>query len=372
VLSAFRILLINELLSILREKVALFWIFFFPFFFLAMMLIAYGQQGALGHITVEVVDGDHSTVSREYIAKVREAFAPGSAVHGEVVELRDPPRSPPSADVVRVTVPAGLHAAFAGAGPRGIAVDYDFSGGLSTQVAARVFSVLTTKFNAEQSGLRMPAKVEFHNSSGRRPVAYAQYLLTGILVMSMMTAGMNNTCIAIVDRRERNTFKLMACLPVSPGIYLAAILLARIVVLLFAAIILLMGARSAYSIELPLTAQQWGGAVALIAMAAVTLLSMGIALSSRLARVATAIFICNVAYLSLLFVSDLTMPLATYPRALHPVLTSLPTTQFVTALRAVLIQGSSLLSQWRPMLILTAWAAVSLLIGRASFHWHRA
>jgi ABC-2 type transport system permease protein len=235
-----------------------------------------------------------------------------------------------------------------------------------------VFSVLTTKFDAERSGLRMPARVEFHNSSGRRPVSYAQYLLTGILVMSMMSAGMNNTCVAIVDRRERNTFKLMACLPVGPSIYLLAILTARIVVLLLAALILLIGARYVYAIDLPLTLQQWGSAIGLIIMAAVALLSAGIALSSRIVRVPTAIFICNVVYLALLFVSDLTMPLATYPRALHPLLTSLPTTQFVTALRSVLIQGSSLVNEWRPVLILSAWAAAGLIIGRATFRWHRA
>ena len=38
-LNGFRILCVNELLSIFREKVALFWIFFFTIFFLAIMML---------------------------------------------------------------------------------------------------------------------------------------------------------------------------------------------------------------------------------------------------------------------------------------------------------------------------------------------
>jgi ABC-2 type transport system permease protein len=371
VINTFRILFVNELISILREKVALFWIFFFPFFFLAMLLMSYGQEGVLGHQRIEIVDNDHTALSARYVDTVRKAFSAGGSLHGEVIELERIPEGPVRNDTVRVTLPQGFGQALGKSQDTMVEVAYNFAGNFSTQVAARVFTVLTTRFNAEATNLPLPAKLQFVNTTQLRPVSYAQYLLTGILIMSMMTSGMNNACIGIVERRERNTFKLLSCLPLSPGTYLASILAARIVILVFATFVLLLGGRFAYGIDLPLSLLQAVNAVGLILVGGITLLSMGIAMSARITRVPTAMFLCNVVYLSLLFVSDLTMPLNNYPSAVRPVLMALPTSQFIVALRAILIQGASLLSQWHTVLTLAGWSAACLLLGRATFRWHR-
>jgi len=371
-LNGFRILCVNELLSIFREKVALFWIFFFPFFFLAIMLLSYGQQSLFGRQRIEIVDNDRTPVSQKYIDKVRDTFSSSSVLQGEIVVL-DGARAERVRDgVVRVTIPNGFARAFADSTSTGIKVAYSYASGLSTGVAARVFTVLTTSFNAETANAVMPAKLEFVNTTLTRPLDHLQYLLTGILVMGMMTAGMNNTCVGIVSQRERNTFKLMACLPLTPLAYLASIVTARMLVLFAAAFVLLIVGRYAYNISLPLSPMQLLNAAALILVGGVTLLCMGIAMSGRIARVATAVVVCNVIYLTLLFASDLTMPLSSYPESVKPFLMALPTSQFVTALRAILIQGATVVSQWKALLRLCAWSVVCLLISRMTFRWHSA
>jgi ABC-2 type transport system permease protein len=271
---------------------------------------------------------------------------------------------------VRVTIPAGFARAFADAGTTSINIAYSYSSGLATTVAARIFGVLTTTFNAETANVPLPARLEFSNTTNSKPVGQLQYLLTGILIMSMMTAGMNNACVGIVAQRERNTFKLMSCLPLKPIVYLTSILSARIVVLFVAAFVLLLGARYVYDIDMPLSAWQLLNAAGLILIGGTTLLSIGVAMSSRIARVPTAIVLCNVVYMSLLFASDLTMPLSSYPDTVRPLLLALPTTQFAAALRAILVQGSDLIAQWKIVLSLGAWSAGCLLFSRAAFRWH--
>ena len=370
--NGFRILCLNELVSILREKVALFWIFFFPFFFLAIMLISYGQQSLLGRQRIEVVDDDRTPISQKYIEKVRDTFSSSSVLQGDVIVV-DGARTEPVRDgAVRVTIPSGFARAFADSTSTAIKVAYDYAGGLSTGVAARVFSVLTTSFNAETAKAVLPAKLEFVNTTQRRPLDHLQYLLTGILVMGMMTAGMNNTCVGIVSQRERNTFKLMSCLPLTPLAYLASIVTARMIVLFVAAFVLLIGGRYAYNVSLPLSPLQLLNAAALILVGGLTLLCMGIAMSGRIARVPTAIVVCNVVYLTLLFASDLTMPLSSYPESVKPFLMALPTSQFVAALRAILIQGATVVSLWKSLLSLFAWSAVCLMVSRMTFRWHSA
>ena len=371
-LNGFRILCVNELLSILREKVALFWIFFFPFFFLAIMLISYGQESVFGHQRIEVVDNDRTPVSQKYIDKVRDTFASSSVLKGDIVVLNGERPEPVRDGVVRVTIPSGFARAFADSTSTAIKVAYSYASGLSTSVAARVFTVLTTSFNAETANAVLPAKLEFVNTTQTLPLDHLQYLLTGILVMGMMTAGMNNTCVGIVSQRERNTFKLMSCFPLTPVAYLASIVTARMIVLFVAAFALLIAGRYVYNIALPLSPVQLLNAAALILVGGVTLLCMGIAMSGRISRVATAIVVCNVVYLTLLFASDLTMPLSSYPESVKPFLMALPTSQFVAALRAILIQGSTVVSQWKSLLSLFAWSAVCLMVSRMTFRWHSA
>ncbi len=86
---------------------------------------------------------------------------------------------------------------------------------------------------------------------------------------------------------------------------------------------------------------------------------------------ATAAFLCNIVYLSLFFLGNLTMPMAGMSANLQAVVSTLPTAQFVAALRAVLIQGASLASQWRPLLGMAVWFALLLGFARATFQWHR-
>jgi ABC-type polysaccharide/polyol phosphate export permease len=267
-------------------------------------------------------------------------------------------------------LPAGFARAFTDDGSTSIHIAYGSSSGLATTIAARIFAVLTTTFNAEAAHVPLRAKLEFVNTTNSKPVGQLQYLLTGILIMSMMTAGMNNACVGIVAQRERNTFKLMSCLPLSPIVYLTSILAARIVILFVAAFVLLLGARHVYRIDMPLSAWQLLNAAGLILVGGTMLLSIGVAMSSRIARVPTAIVLCNVVYMSLLFASDLTMPLASYPDTVRPFLLALPTTQFAAALRAILVQGSDLIAQWRIVASLAAWSLGCLAFSRAAFRWH--
>jgi ABC-2 type transport system permease protein len=371
-LNGFRILFVNEFIAILRERVALFWIFFFPFFFLAIMLISYGTQGMFGRQRIEIIDLDHSALSTRYIEKVRSTFSSNSLLQGDIIVLDPPPSGNARSGALRVTIPAGFARAFTDSGSTVVTVAYAFNGGLASGASARVFTVLTAAFNSEAAAKPLPAQLKFENTTTVPPVGYLQYLLTGILVMSMMTAGMNNTCVGVVAQRERKTFKLMSCLPLTPWVYLAAILCARLVILIIAAFVLLFGSRYAFDVQLPLSPRQLLNAGGLMLVGGLTLLSMGMAMSARIARVQTAIVVCNVVYMSLLFASDLTMPLSSYPEAVKPFLSALPTSQFVAGLRAILIQGSDLFSEWRTVLSLCVWSAVCLLFSRAMFRWHTA
>lgn len=367
--KAFRVLLANELRGIVRTRISLFWVIIFPFLFLGMMIFSYGQRSLVGSAIVEVVDQDHSAASASYVAAIRKVLASKDPIGGEVRFVTA--ASPEQDGRVRVRIPARFGARISQQQPVAVRLDYKLDGDITTQVAARVLGPVTTSFNAQLAHAPTLVKLVRQERRGVSPILFPQYLLTGVLIMSMLSAGMNSACVSIADNREQNTFKLMACMPLGPTKYMAAMLMARLIMLFLSAVILLVGAKFVFGIELTLSPARLANAALVTLIGATMLLTLGIAMAARLASVATAAFLCNIVYLSLFFLGNLTMPMAGMSANLQAVVSTLPTAQFVAALRAVLIQGASLASQWRPLLGMAVWFALLLGFARATFQWHR-
>ena len=369
-LRVFWILTGAELRALLRARVALFWIFIFPFIFLGMMMLSYGGGGAMaGQAIIEVVDQDHSAVSADYIDTISKAFHSSDTIRGQVRVVNDDSATQDGA--VRLVLPKGMAAAVAGHGEAVIKASYSSAGNISTQVAARVLDPITTRFNARLANAPMPLKIELARINQDSGISFTQYLLTGVLIMSMMSAGMNATAVTIADHRERNTFKLMSCLPLSPSAYIGAILASRVIVLVAAAAFLIACARAVFGITISMDPVRLVNAAVILMIGNLMLLSLGLALAARMSSATTAVFICNIVYLILLFFSDLTMPLSALPGNVRTILQAVPTAHFVAALRATLLQGASLYGQSGQIAIMIAWTFGALLIARTAFVWHR-
>ncbi|KQP41145.1 ABC transporter permease [Pseudorhodoferax sp. Leaf274] len=366
--TAFTVMVLNELKLIFRARATLFWIFLFPFFFLAMMLFSYGTDGALASVIVELADEDHSERSAQYEEKIRQALLHEEALRAEVRKVDDPGRSVPEG-AVRIIIPAGFGSSLQHEEAVAVRV-VPGSAGVGSEVVTRWIRALTVRFNAEIARAQMLVTVDVQSPTARS-LSFAQYMLTGTLVMSMLAAAMSSTCVAIADRRERHTFKLMSCLPVRLTDYLAAMLVSRLIVLALAAVALVFGAVQLFGIPLVLEAPRLARAALVIALGAAMLLSLGLSMASRMASVPDAVFATNLAYIVLLFLSDLTMPLSAMPADIKAIVAYLPTSAFVTALRGVLVAGDTLELQKAAMAVIVAWTFGFLVVAWRRFRWHR-
>lgn len=368
--NALRILFVNELLTMLRQPANLFYIFVFPMFFLWIMLFAFGSQGTVGPVTVEVVDLDKSALSADYLGRVHKLFESGNVVTGQVLE------GDPAGELVdgriRLTVPKDFESTVVSGGEVHVKLEYNASNSMATQIATRVFDPLTLHFGVDATQQPVPVHIDFRNASRSAPLAFSQYLVTGILVLSMMSTGVMSTMIVIAIRREQNTFKLMACMPLGAGSVLLGIVAARALVTMLAALLLLFVSVYGFGLPVPLDGMRLANAMALLAMGGVMLLALGLLASARIATAQGAIFLGNLVYIALLFLSDLAVPLRSLSSGPLHILSYLPTAEFVTALRAVLVQGKSLAEQWVPMLAMLGWSILFVLGARFTFRWHRA
>ena len=361
-------LVYNEIMILLRDSTTLFWILIFPLFFLFMMLFSYGTDGQLPVQTIEIADLDKTPSSARYIALVADTFTSKSAIPGVLKRVAD--TAPIGAQAVRITIPEGF--GYAVERRRSVDVNLTFQqDGMPAQFAVRVVRALSVRFNNESAGTPEMVEVQVDERGAAPALGFAQYTLTGILVMSMMSAGMSTICVALAYRRERNGFKMMACLPVSPTSFLMSMLLSRLIVLLLASGALLLSAHFLFGIRVPPDPRSLAQGAVVMLLGGAMLLALGTAMAARMATVSAATLATNLVYIALLFLSDLTMPLTAMPPAVGAVMAHLPTAEFVSALRQVLIRGDGLAQQVKPLAAMLAWTLLFAFIARVSFRWHR-
>lgn len=361
-------LVFNEIMILLRDSTTLFWILIFPFFFLFMMLFSYGTDGKLPLQTIEIVDLDKTPQSKRYTELVGSTFTETESIPGVLKHVE--PRSRLGEQALRITLPEGFGYAVERKRPVDVRVSFAHDG-MAAQFAVRVVRALTVRYNVEAAGATESIDVHVDDRDAVPALSFTQYTLTGILVMSMMSAGMTTICIALAYRRERNGFKMMACMPISAGSFLLSMLVSRLVVLCLASLLLLFGAHYLFGIPLTLTASRLLQAGVVILLGGSMLLAMGTAMAARMATVSSATLATNLVYIALLFLSDLTMPLTAMPPAVSAVMLHLPTAQFVTALRHVLVRGDGLDKQLVLLGAMLAWTLLFGVIARLTFRWHR-
>jgi ABC-2 type transport system permease protein len=360
-------LVAHELKILARDSSALFWIFLFPFFFMLMMLFAFGREGNLPQQIVEIVDLDDTALSRRYIDEMRRMFSGGESIPAELRMADD--EAPVADRASRVTIPEGFGRYIENRRP--VPVDVTFAqDGLAAQLVVRVMRALTLKFEADVRD--DPPLVEVRDDPrGALPaLSFVHYVLTGTMVMAMLAAGMNSICNSLAYRRERNGFKMLACMPVSAFTFLLGMLLSRLLLLMLASCALVAGAHFFFGVPLSLGAGQVlrGGVVMLFG--GIMLLALGTAMGARLATLSAATFITGLVYIALLFLCDLTMPMNAMPPAVSALMAHLPPALLVDVLRHVFIQGDGFDQHLRSLAEMAGWTGLFALVASLTFRWH--
>ena len=96
---------------------------------------------------------------------------------------------------------------------------------------------------------------------------------------------------------------------------------------------------------------------------------LGLLVASRAARIETVAGLMNLVMVPMFIASGIFFSADRFPDALQPLVRALPLTALNDALRAVILEGASLLSQARHLLVLAAWGVVSFLLGLRLFRW---
>ena len=113
-----------------------------------------------------------------------------------------------------------------------------------------------------------------------------------------------------------------------------------------------------------------GAVVFLILIGAFGFAGLGLLVACRAKTTEAVSGLMNLVMLPMWVLSGIFFSSERFPEFLQPFIRVLPLTALINALRAVMLEGASLASQWGEVLTLALWGAVSFALALRFFRWN--
>ena len=327
----------------LREPEAIFWTYGFPLLMIIGLGVAF--QGAGNQpIAFDVVAGD---AAREVVAALgnNEGFkitVRSAAVSFDRLRGNKTP-------VVIVSDESG-----------GFEYHYDPSNPESKTARSAIDDALQRA--AGRTDPR-PARDVTVTAPGSR---YVDFLVPGLIGMNLMGGGMWGVGFGLVDKRMKKLLKRLIGTPLRRPQFLLSVVGPRLLFFVPEAFVLLGAAHLIFGVPIQ------GSILSIFVVGltgAMTFAGLGLLAASRARRIETISGIMNLVMLPMWLCSGIFFSAERFPQFMQPFIQALPLTQLINALRAVILEGQSLLSQGLALSIMAAWMSVSFLLAPKWFRW---
>jgi ABC-2 type transport system permease protein len=195
---------------------------------------------------------------------------------------------------------------------------------------------------------------------------YIDFLVPGLLGMSLMGGGMWGVGFVTVDMRIRKLLKRFLATPMKRSHFLIAIMLSRMLFMVPEVLILLVFARVVFGVVI------YGNLLALtglILLGALMFSGIGLLMASRAQTVETISGLMNLVMLPMWITSGIFFSVDRFPDVVQPYLRLLPLTPLIDAMRSVMLEGARLSSLGWEMGSMVIWSVVSFTLALKFFRW---
>jgi len=210
-----------------------------------------------------------------------------------------------------------------------------------------------------------PALLEKETVPGRS-IRYVEWLIPGILAMNMMFSSLFGVGYAIVRYRKNGVLKRIKATPVTAFQFLAAQLVSRLLLILTTSSIVFFGAITFIGFKMQ------GSYLLLflfLAIGACCMISLGLAVASRIASEELAEGLLNLLTWPMMFLSGIWFSLDGASKTVLAIANVFPLTHIVSGARQIMIEGIGFQALVPSMVVLGVMGFVFLLIGSLLFKW---
>lgn len=195
---------------------------------------------------------------------------------------------------------------------------------------------------------------------------YVDFLIPGLVAMNLMSAGLWGVGYLLVDMRIKKQLRRLLATPMRPADFLLAQMSTRLAFTVFEVAFLFGFGILAFGVPMR---GSFLSVMALSLAGSLTFAGIGLLISCRARRIETVNGLMNLLILPMWVGSGVFFSIERFPLGVQRVLQMLPLTALVDALRAVALEGASLLAQGPRLAVLATWGAVSFLVGLRLFRW---
>jgi ABC-2 type transport system permease protein len=326
-----------------RNKHSIFWTLLLPVIILgvfALLNLGGGANAQLG-----VVDNAHTADSQRLVAQLQHSTLVSVHTGGSVADER----------------------AALGSGDRDALLVID-SGRLSlTLNSARQREADAARLVvADAAAPARAADLAVSTVNNGRNQGYTDFLIPGIIALSVMQTGLFTVLYTFVHLRQRGILRRLKATPLRATDFLAAQVGTRLILAAAQTLILVLIALLVFRIHVY---GNVGWLLLIAVVGAAVFLALGFAISGSTGSVESAAPIANLVGLPMIVLSGVFFSRGGMPGWLHGITDLLPLTYLVDALRHISYDGWGLLDIRTDLLGLAAWLVVSGALAVRLFRW---
>jgi ABC-2 type transport system permease protein len=345
-----------SLTSFYRNKGGMFWTFGFPIMLFVIIGFMYGQQG--GPMTLYYLDNDHSQSSRAFLDALNRTGAV-ALTDGSGLDLSKMLKDGKIG--AYMALPDGFQQGSA-TGVANVEVYYDKSQPASMALVSIIRQVADA-FNIQISGATEKIAVNAQDVA-TGSMSTLEFMLPGILGMSIMSAAMNATVSINVKNRARGIFRKLATTPISRIEWNASKIVTQTIITLLSVALSVVFAGVIFGLRPNVDAM----AVLLVVIGTVTFVGLGMIFAAFLKSEDTAASAASIVTFPLMFLSGSFFPVDSMPWFFKVVADVSPLTYLNNGLRDTMITANSG-DAVTNLIIVGLIGAVFFIIGVAAMKW---
>lgn len=199
-----------------------------------------------------------------------------------------------------------------------------------------------------------------------RKLSYMDFLVPGILAMSIMQMGIFSVAFVFVDLKKRGILRRLRVTPVNPNDFIFAQIVTRLLVLLMQIVVLTVVGIVFFHLNF---AGNLLNMFVIGVLGAIVFLGIGFAVAGISKSEEQVAPLANVITMPMLLLSGVFFSRANLPGFAHAVTDYFPLTYLADALRSVAIDGASLFQIYPQLIGLGIWCAISTALAVRFFRW---
>ena len=233
------------------------------------------------------------------------------------------------------------------------------------QVGASIVGSLLERMNLDMTGTERLFTFESETVSSRG-LDYVDFLVPGIIAMSVMQTGIFGVTFALIQYRNQGVLRRLKATPIRPHNFLTGQVLTRLIASILQTVVLLGIAVLIFDVNVE---GNIGVLLLLAVMGGVLFLSIGFAISGYAKSEEVGAPLANIIALPMMFLSGVFFPIDALPGPVEAAVQYLPLTYLVHGMREVVVQGESITSIGWDFLGLGVWAVLAFVLASRAFRW---